>query len=159
MSKMYELGSKFTWENPEQPNQRGWALSKEIMSAITDGTITKLVLVLDAPTLQTDGGLGGIEVILNSKNNGFGIDFNAFPWCWNMDTQKGGYTSYIDMLIDGDGKYAELDSNLFNLTYDLTKHKSYAGFRSDMSSAEWGEVSIQYGIGIRYLPLVNAYLK
>jgi len=154
----HELGSKFTWHNPDQPNQKGWALDKETRQKIADGTYKQFVIALDAGILQTDGGMGGIEVSINSLKNGFCMDFNAFPWNWNSETEKGGYIGYIDLLAGG---YAtrESQSDVISLIYDLTSHPNYADFKAEMSSAEWGEVSIQYGIGIRYLPFVNAYLQ
>ncbi|MCL2758886.1 MAG: hypothetical protein FWD22_01595 [Treponema sp.] len=152
----HELGNKFTWENPDQPNQKGWRLNPEIRTMVADGAIKNFILVLDANIVKTDGGIGGIEVSINSLSTGFCMDFKSFPWNWDIDTQAGGYTSYSDLLSCG---YATLGSGLINLKYDITSHPNFSAFKSEMSTATWGEISIQYGIGIRILPFVNAYLQ
>jgi len=152
----HELGSTFTWSNPEQPNQKGWALDSHLRSYVANGTIKRLVIVLEASTVKTDGGLGGIEVILNSKDNGFRIDWKSFPWNWNKETQTGGYTSYNSLISGG---YLTVNPETAFLKYDIISHPYYSGFKKEMTSTEWGEISIQYGIGIRHLPFVNAYLQ
>jgi len=152
----YELGSRFTWANPEQPNQKGWALDKDLRARIADGTVRYFVIALDAETVKTDGGLGGVEVSVNAQNLGFRMDHCSFPWNWDMITQAGGYTSY-GLLFSGG--HATLDSDIIHLKYDITTHPDYIDFKKEMSDAEWGEISIQYGIGLRILPFINAYLQ
>jgi len=152
----YELGSTYTWTNPDNANQKGWALDQEIRAKITVDTFKYCVIALDAGIIQTDGGLGGIEIILNSKNNGFCMDYKSFPWNWDRKTQRGGYISYKELLNSG---YATLSSGLIYLKYDILSHPNYKGFKAEMPSANWGQISIQYGIGIRILPFVNAYLQ
>jgi hypothetical protein len=114
-----------------------------------------LVLALDDKKVKTLGGLGGIEIIINSQNNGFRLDYKSFPWYWDSKTETGGYTSYDDLL---NGRFAALNSEIIHLKYDITSHPYYADFKNEMTSAVWGQISIQYGIGIKDLPLVNAYL-
>jgi hypothetical protein len=67
----------------------------------------------------------------------------------------GGYTSYNDLLT---GRFTTLESGIIYLKYDITSHPNYTGFKKDMADAIWGQISIQYGIGIKDLPFVNAYL-
>jgi len=152
----YELGSVFTWANPDDGKQRGWELDKEIRSRIVEGAFKYYVIVLDANTVKKNGGLGGIEIIFNSKNNGFCIDYNSFPWNWDSETEKGGYISYNELLSE---KHATINSGLLYIKYDISSHPNYKGFKTEMASADWGQLSIQYGIGIRILPFVNAYLQ
>jgi len=152
----YELGGVFTWSNPDQPNQKGWALNEEARGLIADGAIEYFVIALDHSIIKTDGGLGGIEVCLNSLNTGFVMDHKTFPWNWDVANQTGGYTSYPDLMAGG---YATIDSNLINLKYYIKSHPIYQYFKKEMAHAEWGEISIQYGIGIRILPYINAYLQ
>ncbi|MDR2941667.1 MAG: hypothetical protein LBV17_03650 [Treponema sp.] len=151
----YELGKKFTWINSSNVNQRGWELNQEIMLKIAAGKIKYLIIVLDDTRVKTLGGLGGIEVIINSHNNGFHLDYKSFPWYWDNKTEKGGYTSYDDLLAGG---FADLKSGMIHLKYSLTTHPYYKEFKKEMASAAWGQISIQYGIGIKDLPIVNAYL-
>jgi hypothetical protein len=156
MIESYELGSTFTWANPDQPNQKGWALDEQLRYKLALGTFKTFVIALDNSVVQIDGGLGGIEISFNSPKNGFCMDFKSFPWNWEAKTQTGGYISYQDLLNKG---YISIDSGILNISYDLTSHPDYKAFKSEMFSSEWGEISIQYGIGIRILPFVNAYLK
>ena len=100
--------------------------------------------------------MAGLEVSVNSENNGFCMDYKSFPWNWDTATEKGGYVSYAGLLAGG---YATVDSGVIYLKYHITSHPHYSAFKKEMSSAEWGEISIQYGIGIRILPFVNAYLQ
>jgi hypothetical protein len=151
----YELGKSFTWSNPDQVNQRGWELNQELRAKIADGKIEYLVLAFDDTSVKTSGGLGGIEVIVNSQNNGFQLDYKSFPWYWDSETETGGYTSYNDLLT---GRFAFLNSGIIYLKYDITSHPYYTEFKKEMVFAVWGQISIQYGIGIKDLPLVNAYL-
>jgi hypothetical protein len=151
----YELGKTFTWINPDNANQKGWALDQEIREKVADGKIENFVIALDDKKVKTIGGLGGIEVILNSKSNGFCLDYKSFPWYWDSETKMGGYTGYNDLLT---GRFATLDSGIIYLKYDLTSHPDYVGFKNDMADSFWGQISIQYGIGIKDLPFVNAYL-
>jgi len=153
---LYELGSRFTWSNPDQPNQKGWALDKNLRARIADGTIKIFAMALDAETVRLDGGLGGIEVSVNAQNLGFHMDHHSFPWNWDKVTQTGGYVSY-NLLFSGG--HAVLDSGKILLNYDITTHPHYIDFKKEMSDAEWGELSIQYGIGLRILPFINAYLQ
>jgi len=67
----------------------------------------------------------------------------------------GGYTTYNDLLSKD---FTTLNSGIIYLKYDITSHPDYKGFLKDMISSDWGQISIQYGIGIKDLPLVNAYL-
>ncbi|MCL2196476.1 MAG: hypothetical protein FWB77_02550 [Treponema sp.] len=152
----YELGSRFTWFNPDQPNQKGWSLDEDLRAKIADGTIKYFIMALDAETVRTDGGLGGIEISFNSQNTGFCMDRKSFPWNWDMVTQTGGYASYNILFI---GEHAILDSDIIHMKYDITTHPDYRAFKKEMSNADWGEISIQYGIGIRILPFINAYLQ
>jgi hypothetical protein len=99
--------------------------------------------------------LGGIEIIINSQNNGFCLDYKSFPWNWDNKTQTGGYISYDDLLT---GRFATHHSGIIHLKYYITLHPNYTSFKNEMTSAVWGQISIQYGIGIKELPLVNAYL-
>jgi uncharacterized Fe-S cluster protein YjdI len=151
----YELGKTFTWINPDNVNQRGWELNREIMLEIASGKVEYLILVLDNTKVKALGGLGGIEVIINSQNNGFRLDYRSFPWNWDSETGTGGYTSYNDLLT---GRFAVLNSGTMHLKYDITSHPYYTDFKNEMTSAVWGQISIQYGIGIKDLPFVNAYL-
>jgi hypothetical protein len=151
----YELGKTFTWINPDNVNQRGWELNREIMLKIADGKVEYLILALDDAKVKALGGLGGIEIIINSHNNGFCLDYKSFPWNWDSKTGTGGYTSYNDLLT---GRFAVLNSEIIHLKYDITSHPHYKEFKNEMTSAVWGQISIQYGIGIKDLPLVNAYL-
>ena len=152
----YELGSTFTWINPEYANQKGWQLEQEHLDRIADGTIKYLIIALDAETLEVDGGLGGIEIILNSQVNGICLDYKSFPWCWDTKTQTGGYTSYNDLMNSG---YASLDSKFVYLKYEIPLHPDYKNFKTEMASADWGQISVQYGIGMRHFPFANAYLQ
>ncbi|MCL2210581.1 MAG: hypothetical protein FWB95_01520 [Treponema sp.] len=151
-----ELGSRFTWSNPDQPNQKGWALDNNLRAKIADGTVRYFIIALDAETVKTDGGLGGVEVSFNAQILGFRMDHRSFPWNWDIITQTGGYASY-NLLFSGG--HATLDSEIIHLRYDITTHPDYKEFKKEMSDAEWGEISIQYGIGIRILPFINAYLQ
>jgi hypothetical protein len=151
----HELGNTFTWINPDNGNQRGWELDKEIRSQIACDKIKYLILALDNTKVKAAGGLGGIEVIINSQNNGFRLDYKSFPWNWDSKTETGGYISYDDLLTGG---FAVLNSGIIHLKYDITSHPYYTEFKNEMISAVWGQISIQYGIGIKDLPLVNAYL-
>jgi len=152
----YELGGVFTWSNPEQPNQKGWTLKEEIRTLIADGAVEYFVLSLDHKMVRENGGLGGIEVSFNSADTGFCMDFKTFPWNWDRRDRSGGYISYADLMA---GEYAAVDSNLISLKYYIKVHPNYQSFKEAMSCAEWGEISIQYGIGIRILPFINAYLQ
>ena len=153
----YELGGVFTWSNPDQPNQKGWALNEEARSLIADGAIEYFVLALDHEAIRTDGGLGGVEVSFNSLDTGFCMDFKTFPWNWDRIDHSGGYISYTDLMAGG---YASQESSkLIKLKYYVRAHPNYSDFKKAMTSAEWGEISIQYGIGIRILPYINAYLQ
>jgi len=151
----HELG-KFTWSNPDQPNQKGWKLEEDIRSIIADGGIEYLVLALDNSIVKTDGGLGGIEISFNTPKSGFCMDFKSFPWNWDSKSQTGGYTSYNDLIAGG---YASVDSGIIKLRYYIKSHPKYSAFKSEVEGAEWAEISIQYGIGIRILPLLNSYLQ
>jgi hypothetical protein len=155
----YELGSTFTWVNPDSANQKGWEINHEIRSKIADGSIKSFVLALNAEDIKTNGVLGGIEIIVNSQDTGFCLDYKSFPWYWDVDAQTGGWISYDDLLIKS---HTLLDSSLspavLYLTYDITSHPIYAKFKEAMRSGEWGQISIQYGLGIKSLPFVNAYL-
>ena len=153
---LYELGSRFTWSNPEQPNQKGWALDENLRARIADGSVRYFNVALDAETVRLDGGLGGLEVSFNAQNLGFCMDHRSFPWNWDMNSQTGGYISYTLLFSGG---HAEMDSNVIYLKYDMTTHPDYKNFKKEMSDAEWGEISIQYGIGLRILPFINAYLQ
>jgi len=155
MSVSYDLGKEFTWINPDNANQRGWGLTQEMRSKIADGKINHFILALNDTEVKRLGGLGGIEIILNSQNNGFCLDYKSFPWYWDSKTEMGGYTSYSDLLA---GSYTFLDYGIIYLKYDITSHPNYAGFKKDMISGIWGQVSIQYGIGIKDFPLISAYL-
>jgi hypothetical protein len=155
VNNFYELGKTFTWSNPDQVNQKGWELNQELRIKISSGEIEYFVIALDDTMLKTSGGLGGIEIIINSQNNGFRLDYKSFPWYWDSKTEMGGYTSYDDLLT---GRFASLNSGVIYLKYDITSHPYYAEFKEEMASAEWGQISIQYGIGINDLPIVNAYL-
>jgi hypothetical protein len=154
MNVSYELGA-FTWINPDNANQKGWGLNQEKRTKLADGKIQYLVLAMDDKEVKRLGGLGGIEIILNSMDNGFRIDYKSFPWYWDRKTKTGGYTGYDDLLT---GRFTVLDSEILYLKYDITSHPYYPGFIKDMGSGIWGQISIQYGIGISDLPLVNAYL-
>jgi hypothetical protein len=151
----HELGKTFSWINPDNGNQRGWELNKEIRSQIACGKINYLILALDNTKVKAAGGLSGIEVILNSQNNGFRLDYKSFPWNWDSKTGTGGYVSYDDLFTGG---FAALDSGIIQLKYDITSHPNYTEYKNEMISAVWGQISIQYGIGIKDLPLINAYL-
>ena len=151
----YELGKTFTWINPDNANQRGWGLNQEKRTEIANGKIQYLVLALDDTEVKRLGGLGGIDIILNSKDNDFCIDYKSFPWYWDKKTKIGGYTSYSDLLA---GRFTFLDSGILYLKYDITSHPYYSGFIKDMVSGTWGQICIQYGIGIDDLPLINTYL-
>jgi len=151
----FELGKDFTWTNPDNDNQKGWGLSQEIRSKLSDGTIDYFIIALDDSNVKVLGGLGGIEVILNSRTNGFCIDYKSFPWYWDRKTRMGGYISYNDLLSKD---FTTLNSGKIYLKYDITSHPDYKGFLKDIISGEWGQISIQYGIGIKDLPLANAYL-
>jgi hypothetical protein len=151
----YELG-KFTWISPDYPNHKGWALDEDLRAKVADGTISNIIIALDSATVKVDGGIGGVEIILNSHNNGFCIDQESYHWCWDEEAQSGGYISYEDLLECG---YATLCSEIIYLRYDITEHPNYKGFKTEMSCAEWGEISIQYGLGMRIFPIVNAYLQ
>jgi len=155
MNVSYELGKAFTWSNPDNVNQKGWGLNHAIRAKIADGTIDTFVLALDDKIVKILGGLGGVEIILNSKNSGFCIDYKSFPWYWDSKTEMGGYTSYSDLLA---GRFVVLHSGILYLKYDITTHPDYIGFVKDMMSGVWGQIAIQYGIGIKDLPFVNAYL-
>ena len=152
---VFELGETFTWMNPEHVNQKGWELNHEIRQKIADRTIGKFIIALKEETVKSNGGLGGIEVIFNSRNNGFCVDYQSFPWYWDTKTETGGYTSYRDLV---NGRYAFIEAGIIYLLYDITMHPNYCGFVAEMSSSDWGQISIQYGIGMRYLPFINAYL-
>ena len=151
----YELGETFTWINPDNANQKGWELCQDIRQKTANGKIECLILALDDKKVKNIGGLGGIEIIFNSQNNGFCVDYKSFPWNWDSKTKTGGYVSYEDLLT---GRFAVLDSGIVLLKYYITMHPNYAEYKNEMASAEWGQISIQYGIGINDLPLVNAYL-
>jgi len=153
----YELGGVFTWSNPDQPNQKGWALNEEARSLIADGAIEYFVLALDHEAIRTDGGLGGVEVSFNSLDTGFCMDFKTFPWNWDRIDHSGGYISYTDLMASG--YTSQESSKLIKLKYYIRAHPNYSDFKKAMTSAEWGEISIQYGIGIRILPYINAYLQ
>jgi len=155
MNVSYDLGKTFTWDNPDSVNQRGWGLNQEIRGKIADGIIDTFILALDDKVVKILGGLGGIEIIFNSKNNGFCIDYKSFPWYWDKKTEMGGYTSYSDLLA---GRFVTLKSGIIYLKYDITSHPDYTGFVKDMMTGSWGQIAIQYGIGIKDLPFVNAYL-
>jgi hypothetical protein len=152
----YELGCVFTWLNPDQPNQKGWTLNEEARGLIADDAIDYFVLALDNQIIRTDGGMGGIEVSVNSSDTGFIMDYKSFPWNWDSNKQTGGYISYPDLTASG---YAIVNSNLIYLRYHIKSHPVYHDFKKTMASAEWGEISIQYGIGIRILPYISAYLQ
>ncbi|MCL1958016.1 MAG: hypothetical protein FWF68_00290 [Spirochaetes bacterium] len=151
----YELGKTFTWVNPDNVNQKGWGLNHETRSKLSDGTIDYFVIALSDAKVRTLGGLGGIEVILNSQINGFCIDYKSFPWYLDRKTRRGGYTSYSELLSR---EFTVLNSGVIYLKYDITSHPEYKGFIKDMISGNWGQICIQYGIGIKDLPLVNTYL-
>jgi hypothetical protein len=155
VSNSYELGKVFTWSNPDNVNQKGWGLNQETRSKLSDGTIDYFIIALNDANVRTLGGLGGIEVIFNSMTNGFCIDYKSFPWYWDRKTRMGGYISYDDLLSK---EFTTLNSGIIYLKYDITSHPDYKGFLKDMTSGNWGQISIQYGIGIKDLPLVNAYL-
>ncbi|MDR2596063.1 MAG: hypothetical protein LBC76_01960 [Treponema sp.] len=155
MNISYELGMKYTWINPDNANQKGWNLDKETRLEIANGKFDTLVLALDDKKVKALGGLGGIEIIFNSQENGFCLDYKSFPWYWDKETRIGGYTSYNDLLSE---RFTFLNLGIIYLKYDITSHPNYTGFTKDMFSGIWGQVSIQYGIGIKDLPLVNAYL-
>jgi hypothetical protein len=151
----YELGKIYTWGSPNHVNQSGWELNQEIRSKIACSEIEYLILALDDTSVKISGGLGGVEIIINSQNNGFRLDNKSFPWYWDSKTETGGYTSYNDLLT---GRFAFLNSGVIYLKYDITSHPYYTEFKNEMASAEWGQISIQYRIGIKDLPLVSAYL-
>jgi len=155
MSISYELGMPFSLINPDNAKERGWRLSKEIRSKIADGIIDSFVIALDDKIVKIIGGLGGIEIILNSQNNGFCIDNRSFPWYWDSKTETGGYISYNNLLA---GRFTVLHSGILYLSYDITSHPEYVGFIKDMISGCWGQIYVHYGIGIKELPIVNAYL-
>jgi len=155
MNVSYELGKAFTWGSPDNVNQKGWELNQEIRAELANGIISSFVLALDNEKLKTQGGLGEIIIILNSQNNGFCMDYKSFPWYWDSKTKIGGYTSYSDLLA---GRFIVLNSGILYLRYDISSHPEYKGFIKDMISGVWGQISIQYGIGINDLPMVNAYL-
>jgi hypothetical protein len=159
-SASYELGSTFTWINPSSAAQKGWELNKEARTKISDGTFKYLVLALNADAIKANGVLGGIEIIFNSENTGFCIDYCSFPWYWDVEAKTGGWISYDDLLSNNS---TVLDSSvtpgIIYLGYNLTSHPKYNGFKNAMHSEEWGQISVQYGLGIKNLPFVNAYLK
>jgi hypothetical protein len=155
MNVFYELGMNYTWINPDNANQKGWNLNEELRQEIANGKYNTLVLALDDSKVKTLGGLGGIEIIFNSKENGFCLDYKSFPWYWDKETRIGGYTSYKDLLAE---RFTFLEFGTIYIKYDITSHPNYKGFKKEMYSAIWGQISIQYGIGIKDLPLVNAYL-
>jgi len=152
----YELGSVFTWSNPDQPNQKGWALNEEVRTLIADGAFEYLVLALNHDMIRANGGLGGIEVSFNSLDTGFCMDFKTFPWNWDRKDHSGGYISYTDLMAGG---YVTLEADLIKLKYYIRTHPNYSNFKKAMTNAKWGELSIQYGIGINILPYINAYLQ
>jgi hypothetical protein len=156
----HELGGRFTWSNPDSASQKGWELNPDIREKIADGTIKNFVIALNADTIQAADTLGGIEVIFNSRNTGFCIDTFSFPWYWDVETEKGGWIGYNDLLNEN---CSMLDSSvsprIIYLTYDIKNHPVYDAFRSSMPSAEWAQLSIQYGLGIKNMPFINAYLR
>jgi len=151
----YELGETFTLINPYNVNQRGWGLNKEIRAKLANSTIKYFMLALDDSKVKKIGGLGEIDIILNSQKNGFSIDYESFPWYWDKETRMGGYTGYNELVS---GRIAVLNSGIIYLKYDITSHPKYTEFIKDMISGNWGQISIQYRIGINDLPFVNAYL-
>jgi len=154
--KVYcELGKAFSWGNPDDSNQKGWVLNREIRAKIADGIVGNFILALEDTKVKTLGGLGGIEVILNSQNNGFCLDYRSFPWYWDVKTETGGYISYGDLLAE---RFVVLNSGIIYLKYDISAHPNYIGFIKDMIFGNWGQILIQYRIGIKDLPVVNAYL-
>jgi hypothetical protein len=151
----YKMGD-FTWTNKEHPAiQKGWALEPEIREKIADGTLEYLTLALDDASVKTSGGLGGIEINFNSLATDFQLDYKSFPWYWDKETGCGGWIGYSDLL---DKYFTKLDSGILYLKYDLTRHPYHNAFKKAMLSAEWGELSIQYGLGLKYLPIIDAYL-
>jgi hypothetical protein len=146
----------FTWTNKEQPaTQKGWLLKPDVREMIADGTIEYLTLALDNASVQTSGGLGGIEINFNSQDTGFQLDYKSFPWYWDKATGIGGWIGYTDLL---EKYFTKLDAGLLYLKYDITRHPYYSAFKKAMPGAEWGELSVQYGLGLKYLPIVDAYL-
>jgi hypothetical protein len=151
----FKMGD-FTWINKEQPDiQKGWTLKQEIRERIADGTIEYLSLALDDTAVKTSGGLGGIEINFNSQATGFQLDYKSFPWYWDKATGGGGWIGYPDLL---EKYFTKLDSGILYLKYDITRHPYYNAFKKAMASAEWGELSIQYGMGLKYLSIVDTYL-
>jgi hypothetical protein len=151
----FKLGD-FTWINKEQPNtQKGWELKPEIREMIANGTIEHLSLALDDSAVKTGGGLGGIEININSRATGFQLDYKSFPCYWDKATGGGGWIGYTDLL---DKYFTKLDSGILYLKYDITRHPYYSAFKKAMADAEWGEISIQYGMGVKNLPIMDAYL-
>jgi hypothetical protein len=146
---------EFTWESKERPNmQKGWLLAPEIRAKIADGAINYFVLSLNASKIESRGGLGGIEIILNSLITRFKIDYSSFPWHWSSASNTGGWISYADLLKES---YVKLDSGTLSLKYKMAAHPYFDAFKTAMSRADWGEIAIQYGLGISNLPFINAY--
>jgi hypothetical protein len=150
----YELG-QFTWKNPDNADgQVGWELNREIMDKIADGTIRYFFIALNAAVIKTSNTMGGIEIIVNSKESGFCKDDFSFKWNWDNETKTGGWISYNDLLNES---CSSLDSDIIYLRYDITSHPSYDAIKEAMSCAAWGQFAIQYCLGIKNLPFVNGY--
>jgi hypothetical protein len=149
-----ELGF-FTWSNTNNPMQKGWSLYQDYRTKIAEGIIKYFYLALKDDVIQANGGVGGIEVILNSRETGFRIHNQSFPWYWDKDTNKGGWINYDDLLQES---FVTLNSGKIYIQYDITTHPYYEVFKTDMALAEWGQLSIQYGLGMKDFPVVDGYL-
>jgi len=132
----HDLGATYTWDTED--SIRGWVINETIRAKIADGSITNLVLGLDAASVQADGGLGSIGIFLNAAEIGDDKHHvEAFPWYWdqNAPPETTGWISYEDL-----SEY--LNDGKIWLDYNLTNHPEYTAFKTAMGTAEWAQIGL-----------------
>jgi hypothetical protein len=126
----------------------------EIMSTITADKIENLIIAPNNTKVKTLIRLERIEIKINSQSNGLRLDYKSFL-CYCDNKTEMGYTNYGDLFT---WRFAVLNSEIIYLKHNLTTYPHYREFKTEKTSVVCGQIYIQCGIGIKDLPLLNAYL-
>ena len=159
----YNLGTTYTWTH--ENSVRGWELTPEIRAKIADGSIKYFVIGLNAASISTAGGLGGIGMIFNASNFSYSQHDKAFPWFHaegktEYNSARNGWIPYADLI----GTYgAGVVDGVVYLQYDLTQHPNYNAFKTAMSSGTWAQFGLYvheaWDGGKTWHPVSTAFFK
>jgi len=137
---------EFSWDGGD--NAQGWNLDADTKGKLADETYKYFVIGISAETVEKDGGLSGIGIVINYAGGQYDTDYEAFPWYWKNNKTgeyagSNGWITYENLTGTGTGKYgAEIEDGVIYLKYDLSAHPSYNAFKAAIGAAQWAYIGI-----------------